>query len=113
MRRADGPLFVPLMKEYFDAFASGKKGVEYRVNGPRWNKRTCRDGREVVLANGYGWPRLHARVVRTTIIPAHRAPAVARQLFGERELICIHVENVRPIERAAWELHRKLQENRS
>lgn len=107
------PLFVPLRKEWFQKFASGEKRSEYRVNGPRWNKRVCKEGRAAVLANGYGWPRLHARILRTVIIPAHRAPKAARQIFGARELIRIDVENVRPIERAAWELFNRLGQRRN
>lgn len=48
------PLFFPLMTEYFEAFRDGKKTVEYRAYGPRWNERSCAIGREVVLSKGYG-----------------------------------------------------------
>src|SRR5688572_15733164 len=57
------PLFVPLKAEYFNDFASGMKTTEYRLYGPRWNERTCRPGREVVLSLGYGKRnRLRGRV---------------------------------------------------
>lgn len=104
------PLFVPLIKEWFDAFASGRKRVEYRLHGPRWNKRVCYDGRAVVLANGYGWPRLFGRITHTVIVPAHRVPKAAQAIFGNRELIRIHVDEVRPIERSAWELSKRVME---
>lgn len=113
MKSASNALFVPLLTRWFNAFASGRKRVEYRLHGPRWNKRVCWNGRYVVLANGYGWPRLHARIVRTVIIPPHRVPKAARQIFGARELIRIHVDNVRPIERAAWELAKQLEKEQS
>jgi hypothetical protein len=93
------PLFVPLMKRWFDKFASGTKRVEYRVHGPRWNRRVCSDGRAVTLANGYGWPRLSGRIARTVIIPPHRVPKDAREIFGNRELIRIHIDSVRELER--------------
>ena len=48
------PLFIPLKTEYFRAFQSGTKAVEYRQYGPRWNERTCAVGRPVVLSHGYG-----------------------------------------------------------
>jgi hypothetical protein len=48
------PLFIPLKTEFFNAFASGSKTVEYRKYGARWNETTCSIGRAVVLSNGYG-----------------------------------------------------------
>ncbi len=48
------PLFIPLKREYFEAFKSGTKTEEYRPEGPRWNARTCAVGRPVVLSLGYG-----------------------------------------------------------
>ena len=47
-------LFVPLYACWFDMFACGKKRVEFRVYGPRWNERTCRIGRLITLSRGYG-----------------------------------------------------------
>lgn len=47
-------LFIPLKTEYFEAFKAGTKTVEYRQYGPRWNEKTCRVGRPVVLSKGYG-----------------------------------------------------------
>lgn len=96
-RISDKPLFIPLMKPWFDAFKRGEKRVEYRVHGPRWNKRVCRDGRAVVLANGYGWPRLTASIERTRIVKAKNAPQAARDIFGDRELIAITVRDVSPL----------------
>ncbi len=54
MSSKEAPLFVPLKRQYFDAFKSGEKTTEYRIYGPRWNDRTCRVGREVTLSMGYG-----------------------------------------------------------
>lgn len=50
----EAPLFIPLKTEYFEAFAGDSKDIEYRPYGPRWNERTCRVGRSVVLSKGYG-----------------------------------------------------------
>ena len=60
----DRPLFLPLKREYFDAFERGHKIVEYRKYGPRWNERTCVVGRAVTLSCGYGKARrLQGRIV--------------------------------------------------
>lgn len=65
------PLFVPLKREFFEAFAAGTKTREFRKYGPRWNERTCRRGRPVVLSMGYGKAhRLRGRVGTLTIGPA-------------------------------------------
>jgi len=62
------PLFIPLKTEFYDAFASGEKRVEYRRYGPRWNDDKIRAGREVVLSKGYGKQnRLRGVVVAVTI----------------------------------------------
>lgn len=47
-------LFIPLKREYFEAFENGSKKHEYRLFGPRWNKETCIVGRPVTLSCGYG-----------------------------------------------------------
>jgi len=57
------PLFVPLMTQYYDAFASGQKHEELRLYGKRWNEKTCPVGREVILSKGYGKQnRMKARI---------------------------------------------------
>ena len=57
-------LFIPLRREWFEAFESGDKTIEYRPYGPRWNERTCRVGRRVTLSLGYGKrKRLHGTIV--------------------------------------------------
>jgi len=48
------PLFIPLKTEFYDAFCDGTKKTEYRLYGPRWNEKTCRIGRPVVISKGYG-----------------------------------------------------------
>ena len=48
------PLFIPLKSEYYLQFKSGEKNIEYRLYGPRWNEKTCRIGRSVILSKGYG-----------------------------------------------------------
>lgn len=48
------PLFIPLKGQFYDAFISGEKSIEYRRFGPRWNFETCVIGRSVTLSRGYG-----------------------------------------------------------
>lgn len=57
------PLFIPLKREYFDAFVAGSKTHELRKYGPRWNERTCRVGRRVTLSLGYGKQQRRSGVV--------------------------------------------------
>lgn len=47
-------LFIPLRRQFFEAFDRGEKDTEYRKRGPRWNAETCAIGRRVVLSCGYG-----------------------------------------------------------
>jgi hypothetical protein len=57
-------LFIPLRREWFEAFVKGHKTFEYRPYGPRWNERTCAIGRRVTLSLGYGKRhRLHGTIV--------------------------------------------------
>lgn len=51
------PLFIPLKRQYFEAFERGEKIAEYRKHGPRWNRETCQPGRPVTLSLGYGKAR--------------------------------------------------------
>ena len=51
------PLFIPLKREFFEAFANGTKTEEIRVFGKTWSEKNCRIGRPVVLSLGYGTKR--------------------------------------------------------
>jgi hypothetical protein len=51
---AEKPLFIALKRKYFEAFARREKTYELRQWGHRWNSKTCRIGRRVVLSLGYG-----------------------------------------------------------
>lgn len=83
------PLFIPLMREHFEAFDRGDKHVEFRIYGPRWNEKTCYAGREAVLSLGYG---KHRRLNRTIasfgkldiegMTPAHKQ--ILKGLYGEK-----------------------------
>jgi hypothetical protein len=79
------PLFIPLKREYFEAFRLGAKTEEYRPEGARWNARTCAVGRPVVLSLGYGKSHRLSGVItgyhssaEPTLTPAWR------DCYGER-----------------------------
>lgn len=74
------PLFIPLNAEHFEAFEAGEKSEEYRAPGGRWNARTCRPGRPVVLSYGYGKQRrLRARVRDFRHVKVSELPLKARE----------------------------------
>jgi hypothetical protein len=58
------PLFIPLKRQFFEAFERGEKDFEYRKLGPRWNEKTCQVGRLVTLSLGYGKHSRLAGVIR-------------------------------------------------
>jgi hypothetical protein len=89
------PLFVPLKTAYFEGFKNRTKTTEYRPFGPRWNERTCRVGREVVLSKGYGKAhRLKGRIVgfRTSQEPTQTK--AWRDCYGDLIALaaCIEIE---------------------
>lgn len=57
------PLFIPLKREWFEAFANGSKDTEYRPLIPRWDASVCFTGRPVTLSMGYGKQRRLSGVV--------------------------------------------------
>lgn len=82
------PLFIPLGGPWFDAFERGAKTWEYRRHGPRWNVKTCRVGRHVVLSRGYGKQRrLAGVIVAFRLLPRHRAPKAARTIYPNARAI--------------------------
>lgn len=94
------PLFIPLKREFFEAFKNGTKTVEYRKAGPRWNTRTLIVGRPVVLSLGYGkGNRLSGAITMvdwkkdTASIPGWR------ECYGETPdaiAACISIEIIKP-----------------
>ena len=96
------PLFIPLKTEYFNSFVAGTKDYEIRKYGPRWNEKTCAEGRPVTLSKGYGkGHRLSGKVGRFAKMrfgnlneEAYRA---ARAVYGDYDgplsLIWIEVKN--------------------
>lgn len=76
------PLFVPLRKEFYEAFLLGTKQMELRRYGPRWNERTCVVGRAVTLSQGYG--RRHRHAAR--LVKFERRPWADLNLVTQRTL---------------------------
>lgn len=92
------PLFIPLKAEFYDAFARGEKTTEYRLEGPRWNAKTCRVGRPVTLARGYGWPRLFGFIVghHYDHLPAINIPGWEKCYgHGAGTAICIQIGRIK------------------
>lgn len=76
------PLFIPLKKEWYLRFKDGSKTIEYRAYGPRWNEKTCYQGREAVLSNGYtNKNSLHAVIDQFEVISITDAPMAAREIY--------------------------------
>jgi hypothetical protein len=73
MMQKQKPLFIPLAGHWFDAFAAGRKSIEYRRAGDRWNARTCLIGRSVVLSRGYNGARLSGVITSYREVPCIKA----------------------------------------
>jgi hypothetical protein len=89
------PLFIPLKSEFYDAFLSGSKTVEYRRYGRGWNETTCGIGRAVVLSKGYGKQNsLTGRVVGFEVKVMDSPDWIA--CYGEPgQAACIEIELTR------------------
>lgn len=92
------PLFIPLKKEYFDAFELGEKTVEFRALNERWNLKNCSTGRAVVLSCGYGRSRrLKGFVSSSQVRPGYTLDnsdrEAVRQCYGSEDInvICINI----------------------
>jgi hypothetical protein len=76
------PLFIPLRTAFFNAFAAGRKRIEHRPYGCRWNERVCFVGRRVVISHGYSGRRLHGRVSDFHISTKPTRSAEWRSCYG-------------------------------
>lgn len=92
---SDKPLFIPLKREYFEAFKRGDKTREYRPHGKRWNVSTCRIGRRVTLSLGYGKAhRLHGVVSDLTVETEPQTLHGWTECYGDKhgEALCIGIK---------------------
>jgi len=86
------PLFVPLKRQYFDAFASGEKRIEYRAYGPRWHEGTIVPGRPVTLSCGYSGPRLEGTVTALRTVSSDSRKFL-REFFGTGVTVAaVHID---------------------
>lgn len=86
------PLFIPLRREWFNAFRDGTKRIEWRVYGGRWNVDSAFTGRAVTLSLGYSGARLLGQVVKVERVEADNAHAAARAIFPHATHFCaIHI----------------------
>jgi hypothetical protein len=93
------PLFIPLRRAEFDAFARGEKSVEYRRLGRQFTPGKAVPGRPVVLAYGYRWPRLRAVIAAVEIFPAR--PGQGLDTYGPgATIIAIALRDIAPLQRA-------------
>lgn len=87
------PLFIPLKREWFEAFERGEKTEEYRPAGVRWNHETCRIGRRVVLSFGYSGRRLYGTVSNFDISRAICGMSFWRDIYGDKSpAACIEIK---------------------
>lgn len=103
---AEKPLFIPLRREFYDAFRDGSKTEEFRRHGARWNATTCRVGRPVVLSLGYGKRNRMAGVIAGFEVRHDPTTTDAwAKCFGETneftDAACIRIANLKPME-ALW-----------
>lgn len=94
-RKTATALFIPLKREFFEAFERGNKTTEFRPYGPRWNERTCPVGRRVTLSLGYGRQRrIAGRVVRFETSREPLKTLAWLKCYGHRtgDCACIHIE---------------------
>lgn len=104
---SDTPLFIPLKREFFEAFVRGEKTCEYRVLGPRWNAQTCKIGRSVTLSLGYGKTRrLHGIVTSFDVLNDPLTIPGWRECYGERDVMaaCIGIMINQPREFTSAEM---------
>jgi len=86
------PLFIPLRRQWFDAFRDGSKRIEWRAYGPRWNRQTAFRGRHITLSLGYSGARLLGTILRTRRVARALAPLAAQAIYPNARYLCaIHV----------------------
>lgn len=85
------PLFIPLKREWFEAFRDGRKAIEYRPLGPRWNSKTCTIGRPVTLSLGYGKQNRLTGTVTEFWSSEALTPAFISIYGTDRVMACIRI----------------------
>ena len=79
-------LFIPLKREYYEAFADGSKTTEYRRHERGWNEKNCRIGRKVVLSLGYGKQSRMNGIVRSFQIVSGKDLSGVKDVYGTDDI---------------------------
>ena len=79
------PIFCPLRTEPYQAIRAGKKRIEWRPYGPRWNREVVRRGRAITFSHGYSGER-----VAGTVTGVRRVEGVAGRVWRSGEPKAIH-----------------------
>jgi Lar family restriction alleviation protein len=91
--RMSKPLWIPLKREYFEAFERGEKSIEYRRYGGRWAEQHVYPGRPAILGLGYSGRRLRA------IVTGFETRVMDSQTYGPQVLLAlIHLRVLDPVE---------------
>lgn len=86
-------LFIPLKREYYEAFRTGEKKTEYRKYGPRWNETTGYRGRRVTLSLGYGRKhRLFGKIVWAFKEDDMKFHKGYQSIYGDVPAWCMEIE---------------------
>jgi hypothetical protein len=87
------PLFIPLKTQWFRAFESGAKTIEYRPYGPRWNEKTLHAGRRATISHGYRGERLGRVITHWERRGADKVPPEALAIYpGRTEFVAIYLK---------------------
>lgn len=88
------PLFVPLLKKYYELIKSGEQDCEIRPNDYRfWNVKNVYPLREILFSSGYGKQDRIVRCIRSTMISGNLAAEkiprwhidAVEEIYGKRE----------------------------
>lgn len=93
------PVFIPLKRRFFEAFAAGEKRTEFRLLGARWNERVCAPGRAVTLSCGYSGARLSGRIDGFAVRTVADVPVMREVYPGARDsdpVACIEISLTAP-----------------
>ncbi len=87
------PVFIPLKRQYFEAFKSGHKKIEYRRIGGQFTLANCFPGREVTLSLGYGTRlRLRGTVIRSWVEHYEQPTGAIADCYGTEPIDILAVE---------------------
>ncbi len=87
------PVFIPLKHQYFEAFKSGHKKIEYRRVGGQFILSNCFSGREVTLSLGYGTrSRLQGTVIRSWVKHYEHPTGAIAECYGPEPIDIIAIE---------------------